>query len=145
VAGQIAQVTTWATQNYPTGNQARAGGWSPATVFFHGIAAHYLQGGTAAAVSLDSVFDPLHPEVLLYGDGPNPPLVGINYIVWHEHGWLCVDLGRLLVVSEAETQAGCAAQGLFGFDFHGNWLLHVWSIPGWDAPEGIFSHENSKV
>ncbi len=160
VAAQISAVTAEAVK-LPTGNLAKAAGWTPATLFFPGIAAHYMVGGTGAAIGLDSVFDPMHPEVLLYGRGSNPPLVGINYIVksgalppegfegdwdvWHEHQWLCVQLPPLPLLVVGESNDGVCPSGQYAYPFQGHWLLHVWSIPGWDAPEGLFSHENSKV
>jgi len=162
VAAQISAVTAEAMK-FPTGNLAVAGGWSPATVFFPGIAAHYIPGGAVGFGSIDGTFNPSKPEVLLYGRGDNPPLVGINYIVntgvgngppagfegdwdvWHEHQYLCVRLSpTILVVGETDVANGCPA-GQLTQPFQGYWLLHVWSIPGWDAPEGLFSHENGKV
>ena len=124
----------------------------PAKTIFPGIAAHYLQAGW-----LDSTFDPAHPEVLLYGSSGQ--LVGFNYIVyngatppdgfpgtddlWHEHPALCRSYATGLVIGgETLTDAECAAIGGYMFSFAGFYLLHVWAIPGYESPEGIFSHEN---
>ncbi|HEX5614191.1 MAG TPA: hypothetical protein VFZ83_03455 [Acidimicrobiia bacterium] len=142
---------------YPTAADAEAAGWHKITVHLPGIAAHYLRGEY-----LDDKFVLNKPEVLLYGgEGLDAPLVGVNYIVrgstpplgftgdadhWHEHPTLCFNptLG-LIVGDEHVTSAECAALGGNIISFAGNWLLHVWCIPGWEAPEGVFSHENSLV
>jgi len=149
VAYQVAVATDWAIK-HPTTRDARAAGFFQQTKFFPGIAAHYINGAL-----MDSVFDPIRPEVLLYSD--DGKLVGFNYIVhsgdeppdgfegtwdsWHEHQYLCWDG---LVVGESTTPDGCPP-GTATIDFRGRWLLHVWTIPGWDSPEGIFSHENPRV
>jgi len=139
---------------YPTGADAEAAGWYQRTIYFPGIATHYLR-----TEWLDGVFEPTQPEVLLYGrDGQ---LVGFNYIVvsdgppegfpgdddvWHEHPTLCVDLDSGLIIGgEDLTVPRCARRGGTVIDFSGRWLLHVWTVPGYDSPEGVFSHENSRV
>lgn len=142
---------------YPTAADAVAAGWVQITVHFPGIAAHYIRWDW-----LDSTFVLEEPEVLLYGgDGLDAPLVGVNYIVsgaqppegfigdadhWHEHPTLCVSTSSGLVIGgENVSAAKCAAMGGVVISFAGNWLLHVWCIPGWESPEGVFSHENSLV
>lgn len=81
---------------------------------------------------VDPVFDPLHPEALLYEPGPNgqEKLVGVEYIV--------IDVGQ-----EAPTFAGQA------FDVGGSpvpvdhWTLHVWLWK--DNPAGLFMPFNPNV
>jgi hypothetical protein len=154
IRAQVTSVRDWAMQ-YPTAQSATAAGYQQITVFFHGIAAHYLNFSL-----LDSTFDPAHPEVLLYGE--QGQLVGVNYIVysgasppegfpgdldgWHEHPVLCRSTSSgLIIAAEETTAAQCAAMGGVQFSFAGYYLLHVWCIPGWESPEGIFSHENSRI
>jgi hypothetical protein len=140
---------------YPTTADASGAGWAESTIYFPGIAAHYLHSGW-----LDSNFEPSQPEVLLYGkDGQ---LVGLNYIVfnaggppeglpgdddqWHEHPSLCMSKSTGLVIGgENLSAAECDAIGGFVIDFQNFWLLHVWTIPGYESPEGVFSHANSTV
>ena len=154
VQALVDQGTALALQ-YPTAALAQAAGWRKSTVYFPGIAQHNLKSSL-----LDSTFDPANPEVLLYGkDGQ---LVGVNYIVhnvggppeglpgdadhWHEHPSLCLSVTTGLVIGgENLSQAQCAAIGGFVINFQNFWLLHVWTIPGYESPEGVFSHENSKV
>jgi hypothetical protein len=151
------QVARDIAAQYPTAADATAAGWQKITIHLPGIAAHYLRFAW-----LDGTFELAKPEVLLYGgEGPDAPIVGVNYIVsgssppegftgdadhWHEHPTLCMNstIG-LIVGDESETPESCAAKGGSIISFAGNWLLHVWCVPGWESPEGIFSHENSKV
>jgi hypothetical protein len=154
VRDQVTAVRDWAMQ-YPTAQSSSAAGYSQITVFFHGIAAHYMNFGL-----FDATFDPARPEVLLYGE--QGQLVGVNYIVysgssppagydgdddhWHEHPTLCRSTSSGLIIAGEETSAAaCAAMGGTQMSFAGWYLLHVWCIPGWESPEGIFSHENSRV
>ena len=92
-----------------------------------GMGVHWLNPGL-----VDPVFDPLHPEALLYEPGPNGQsrLVGVEYIV--------VDVGQ-----PAPDFAGRA------FDVGGtplpiaHWNLHVWL---WrENPSGMFEAFNPDV
>jgi hypothetical protein len=35
--------------------------------------------------------------------------------------------------------------------YHGNfmrqtvWMVHAWVVPGWESPDGVFSHNNTDV
>jgi len=155
VQQQLMAITYWAMQA-PTAKDAVRAGYPQLTKYFPGIAAHYVNLGLLFD---NEPFDWTKPEALLYGaEGPDAPLVGINYIVrsgdtppegfagdwdvWHQHENLCLQGG--IVVGEVPHGQRCPA-GQQTYDFDGFWLLHVWTIPGWDSPEGIFSHENSRV
>jgi hypothetical protein len=154
---QIGAMTKWA-MNYDTTAKATAGGFPKLTQYFPGIAAHYINIGRLFD---NQPFDWSQPEVLLFnGTGPDAQLVGFNYIVqggpnhtppdgfpgdfdqWHEHPVLCMKNG--IVVGEVAQGQTCPA-GQSTLPFQNMWLLHVWAIPGWESPEGIFSHENSRV
>ena len=157
IQAQVRSATQWAVQ-YDTTAKASQAGFGQTTSYFPGIAAHY--GDTGRIFDRSAGFDPSVVDVLLFnGTGPDAELVGINYIVysgaqppegfpgaydeWHEHPMLC--LRGAIVVSEAPTAQGCIDRGLAALNMQGFWLLHVWSIAGWEAPEGIFAHANSRV
>ncbi len=154
---QISGMAQWAMQ-YDTTAKATAAGFPKLTQYFPGIAAHYINLGRLFD---NQPFDWSKPEVLLFnGTGPDAQLVGFNYIVqggpnhtppagfpgdfdqWHEHPVLCMRNG--IVVGEVAQGQTCPA-GQTTLPFQNMWLLHVWAIPGWESPEGIFSHENSRV
>ena len=81
---------------------------------------------------VDPLFDPLHPETLLFAPGPNgkPKLVAVEYIV--------IDVGQ-----PAPRFGGQA------FDIGGapppvpHWSLHVWLWE--DNPSGLFAAFNPDV
>jgi hypothetical protein len=156
IQAQITAATNWAMQ-YDTTAKATAGGFRQITAYFPGLAAHYAN--LSRVLDQAAGFDPSVVDILLFnGTDENATLVGINYIVysegtppegfpgdydvWHLHPALCLSGG--IVVGEVEQGQTCPA-GQTTFAFTDFWLLHVWSIPGWEAPEGIFAHANSRV
>jgi len=92
---------------------------------------HWVNGSL-----IDPYFDPLQPEVLLYapGNGNNPRLVGVEYIVIdvgqpHPHfGDHPFDVGGVPPLMEAEVP---------------HWSLHVWVHE--DNPSGPFAPFNPNV
>ena len=92
-----------------------------------GMGVHWLNESL-----VDPVFDPLHPENVLFAPGPNgiPKLVGVEYIV--------INVGQ-----PAPTFGGQA------FDVGGtpvpvpHWSLHVWLWK--DNPSGLFAAFNPDV
>ena len=42
------------------------------------------------------------------------------------------------------TKAQCAGAGGFFMAITG-WMVHAWVVPGWESPQGVFSHENPNV
>lgn len=92
-----------------------------------GMGVHWLSESL-----VDPVFDPLHPETLLFAPGPNgiPKLVGVEYVV--------INVGQ-----PAPTFGGQA------FDVGGapppvpHWSLHVWLWK--DNPSGLFAAFNPDV
>ena len=42
------------------------------------------------------------------------------------------------------TAAQCKQAGGFYMALTG-WMVHAWVVPGWDSPQGVFSHENPDV
>ena len=42
------------------------------------------------------------------------------------------------------TEAQCTALGGFYMAITG-WMVHAWVVPGWESPQGVFSHENPNV
>jgi hypothetical protein len=70
---------------------------------------------------------------------------------WHWHDDVCTSRtaepdGTVLTLSEAEgiTAEKCAAIG-GQYIARAGPLMHVWAVPGWESPIGIFSHDNPLV
>src|SRR5439155_26625292 len=97
---QLAQ-TRAAALRFPTIADALRGGYTLADPYYQGIGAHYMRYST-----IDGVFDPAQPEMLLYGgEDPGSPVVGVMfyvdstaapdgfagpYDVWHRHPEACL-------------------------------------------------------
>jgi hypothetical protein len=65
---------------------------------------------------------------------------------WHTHGSLCIKLGgaggKINVLHPAEpTKTSCAAAGGM-FVERTNFMVHVWTIPGYESNRGVFSDIN---
>ena len=67
--------------------------------------------------------------------------------IWHRHTGVCAVVGAdggvdvLLPIASDTTKEQCDEVG-------GNhmpvtpWMVHVWTAPGWESTDGVFSHEN---
>jgi hypothetical protein len=150
---EVARATAMA---FPTVADAERAGYIEVTPFVPLIGAHYLNPAI-----VDGTFDPAHPEMLLY-DGTNPAskIVGLSYFVsstagapagfagpndhWHQHIGLCIK-GHLVVGGEKLTEAQCLARGGKKIALKDMWMVHVWAVPGWDSPQGVFSPEHQDL
>ncbi len=109
-----------------------------------------------------------HPAAWLYaGTEPTSPVVGVMYSTgpvrpandfagpndrWHEHTNVCLKTtpepdGHIRTISESEgmSQKTCLAKGGAMFLPSSGYLMHVWTVPGWESPIGVFSHDNPIV
>jgi hypothetical protein len=141
-----------------TAADAVENGYFQVTPYVPGIGAHYLHIGRLQ----DGEFDPAAPEMLLYnGNEPTSELVGLSYGVlgeeppegfvgpndeWHVHPSLCI-VGTMVVGPDSTPADMCASVGGhkgMGFD-HPMWMGHLWQVPGWESPWGLFSGENPTI
>lgn len=107
----------------------------------------------------------LRPSNLLYaGSTDDAPLAGFMYYStsetepegfagpndhWHTHGNLCLDMdnpdGRIGVFNtDDDTAEACEAVGGFYFE-QTQWMVHVWTIPGYESNRGVFSDINPAI
>ncbi len=142
----------------PTAAEAMAAGYIQVTPYVPGIGAHYLDPGLLTSDG----FDPAKPEMLLYnGNAPTSELVGLSYAVlgdeppegfvgpndqWHEHPSLCI-VGTLVVGPDSTPDEMCdSVGGHKGMPWdEPMWMGHLWQVPGWESPWGLFSGENPVV
>jgi hypothetical protein len=142
----------------PTAADAVAAGYFQVTPYVPGIGAHYLN----PRLLTGDGFDPAKPEMLLYnGNEPTSELVGLSYAVlgdeapegfvgpndeWHVHPSLCI-VGVLVVGPDSTPEDMCASIGGHkGMPFEKPmWMGHLWQVPGWESPWGLFSGENPVV
>jgi hypothetical protein len=167
LAGQLA-ATTPLIQQYPTLAAAEAAGWQRAGPFSPGLGVHYQ--GPNFAMNPDGDMDPedlAAPMLIFDGVTPDAPLAGFMFLAygtssepagfagpndhWHFHERVCVvyrpdgtidtPLGADL---EGVTEDMCADHGGVFIRFTG-YMVHVWNVPGYESPDGMFTELNPKI
>ena len=143
---------------YPTVASAVAAGYHVIGGFGPGSGAHYI-GGYAGIFG--GGFDPSRPLALIYdGTSPTSQMVGLMYYGfgntapegfagpndhWHRHSNICTRGAEVLSPPDSDvTQEQCTALGGFFMKITG-WMVHAWVVPGWESPQGVFSHENPNL
>jgi hypothetical protein len=118
-----------------------------------GVGAHYIDWHLVG-----QRFDPAHPAMLLIDSTPGHVvrLAGFSYWVrsarapegfagggdqWHQHRGLCF-VGGVLDEENVPDAAHCAGVWLNGGDL---WMLHVWLLPGYENPAGLFAPRNTDL
>jgi hypothetical protein len=145
---------------YPTVADATGAGYRLAGGFAPGSGAHYVGGPMTGG----DTFDPNAVQSLIYdGTSPTSKIVGLMYYAmgdapegfagpndhWHRHSSVCVKYanGQIDVPFPADadvTKAQCTDAGGFFMSMTG-YMVHAWVVPGWESPQGVFSHENVNV
>ncbi|MGO9874724.1 MAG: hypothetical protein ACLPVY_13105 [Acidimicrobiia bacterium] len=155
---------------YPTVKDAEAAGWRRAGPFAPGLGAHYFHFQTIGQSlipngTLDDS-DVLHPASLIYdGTHPNSPIAGLMYYsayggipegfagpndVWHFHTNVCIVYGSDGTI-DTPYGADTTVTPTLCNAAHGTlmrktqWMLHAWVVPGYDSPQGVFSHDNEAI
>ncbi len=160
----LAQQTTL---EYPTladaqrAHMFRAGPFSPG-LGTHMILPADLGYGAGTGVMTDAQIE--HPLAWIYnGTKPDSHVVGLFYQaavpspagfagpndVWHHHKNICITTGAgginaPLGADRDTTVAQCKAVGGHLIAATGP-LLHVWAVPGYEDPQGVFAHLNPAV
>lgn len=156
-----------AADRYPTVGDARRAGLMLAGGNAPGVGAHYqlMSAETLKALNPDGTVNAGHPSTYIYGGTlDDAPLVGLMYSSltdgapegfagpndhWHRHSNLCLKYeGGIINVPFAPdrdvTREQCdGVQGRFMEKTV--WMVHAWVVPGWESPQGVFSHANSNV
>jgi hypothetical protein len=138
-----------------TAQDAMDAGYVQVTPYVPGIGAHYLN----FSLLTGSGFEPARPEMLLYnGNEPGSELVGLSYATlsdgppdgfvgpndtWHVHPSLCL-IGRAFVIGPDSTPEELCSSvgGTKGIGGARLQMAHLWQVPGWESPWGLFSGEN---
>jgi hypothetical protein len=153
---------------YPNIAAAEAAGYRRAGPFAAGLGTHYVNYGNVGGVGADGVIDGKDIEgPLLIFDGlePDSPLAGFMYMAlgsedapegfigpndhWHYHTNTCVvmkdgNIEAPLGADAEVTQAQCAKYGGDLIENTGH-MVHVWTVPGYESPRGVFSNINPKL
>jgi hypothetical protein len=145
---------------FPTVADATAAGYHLAGGFAPGSGAHYI----GFQMTGNGAFDPNAAQSLIYdGTSPTSKIVGLMYYAignapegfagpndhWHRHSHVCTKFanGRIDVPFPADadvTAAQCAGVGGRYMAITG-YMVHAWVVPGWESPQGVFSHENPNL
>jgi hypothetical protein len=151
---------------YPTVADARAAGYRQQGPFSPGLGVHFSGPGMSYNADGDMDAEDIAGGMLIYdGIEDDSRLAGFMYMAyqeeppegfvgdldqWHFHTATCIvvtpdgidtpfgaDLSGI-------TQEMCEAEGGALIDFTG-YMVHVWTVPGYESPEGLFSDLNPKI
>jgi hypothetical protein len=145
-----------AALRYPTVADAKRAHLIQAGTFSPETGAHYINIAGALGP-----FDPANPGSYIYdGVSPTSKLIGLMYLSgsaaapegfagpndhWHRHSNVCLKGADVLSPPDSDvTAAQCAALGGSFMKITG-WMVHAWVVPGWESPDGVFSHENPNL
>ena len=156
-----------AAERYPTVAAAKAAGLILAGGMAPGVGAHYqlISADTFKGINPDGSVDPAYPASWIYAStADNAPVVGVMYISmaakapsgfigpndhWHQHSNVCVQyahgkIGVPFAADQSVTPQECAdVNGVFMKKTV--WMVHAWVVPGWESPQGVFSHDNLHI
>lgn len=162
-------ITREVAQQYPTVASALAAGYTKAGPYSPGLGAHYTKSGikelNPSGVMTDDALR--HPLSVLYnGNEPDSELVGFMYYslspvepvgfvgtndVWHSHTNICIKMtpgGGTDAPFGADlpiTPEQCASVGGTLLK-QTNWMVHVWTVPGYDNLDGgVFQEMNPRL
>ncbi len=152
---------------YPTVAAATAAGYHRAGPYSPGLGAHYMPPNIS--VNPSGVMDDaaLAGAYLIYdGIEPDSRLAGFMYLAyratepegfagtndhWHFHTNVCLTVSPTGVLdtplgadSENTTKALCDTYGGQLIDNTG-YMLHVWTVPGYESSQGVFSDVNPAI
>ena len=146
----------------PTVADAAAAGYRLTTPYAPGLGPHF--GKDADTQAPGEELDPRRPQSLLYaGTDPEAPIVGLMYVqlggdeapegfvgpldTWEPFPGQCLVPGTsdpVFPTKDSVTEEECdEAEGTF-LDVTA-WIQHVWVVPGWEAPGGVFAHANADI
>jgi hypothetical protein len=156
--------TIAAAKKFPTVAAALAAGYKRTGPYMPGIGAHYIhfsgQGLNPDGVMDDAdLADPL--AIVYAGTDPTSPIAGFMYYsmspkepvgfaggndVWHYHADLCLKYGADGIdvpygLDHSATKKQCEAVG-GQLMKQTQWMVHVWSVPGWESRQGLFGEVN---
>jgi len=163
---QLAQTAALVVR-YPTVAAAEAAGFHRAGPFTPGLGAHYMP--PKVAVTPDGLMDAdalQWPMLIFDGMTPDAPLAGFMYLAyrntepegfagpndhWHYHTNVCVAQGPNGAI---DTPFGADAENIdpaLCADYKGQiidntgYMIHVWTVPGYESSNGTFSDINPAI
>lgn len=161
---QIALTQQVAAQ-YPTVAAAEAGGYRRAGPYAPGLGAHYIRpsGEGLNSDGGEDDADLLHPLAIIYaGTDPDSPVAGFMFYAmtptepigfagpndhWHYHTNLCLKYGPDGALdapfgADSDVPADLCARAGGNLLEQTQWMVHVWSVAGWESQQGLFGEVN---
>jgi hypothetical protein len=159
-------ITRQVAERYPTVADAEAAGYTRAGPYSPGLGTHYIRTD-AYGLNFDGVVDNRdlrHPLSIIYdGSEPTSEVAGFMYYattstppegfagdndVWHFHENTCIRYAGNGVIDAPfgadlpVTAAQCAEVGGYLLPIT-QYMVHVWSVPGWNGVDGgVFAEVN---
>jgi hypothetical protein len=157
-------------EKYPTVAAAEADGFYRQGPFSPGLGAHYMSSTTA--LNFDGTLegdDFLHPTLIFDGITPQSKLAGFMYMIesfdtvnapegfagpndhWHYHTNVCI-VPRAGGGVDAPLGADTSAPKELCDKYEGGtliantgYMMHVWTVPGYESAQGTFSNVNPAI
>jgi hypothetical protein len=155
---------------YPTVADAEAAGYRRAGPFTPGLGTHYVNYGSYTGGSNDALvgsYETMVPVLIYNGHEADAEIAGFMYMAngadgeapegfvgpndhWHYHTNTCITYkdgaieAPLGADAENVTQELCSEYGGFLIENTG-YMVHVWSVPGYESSEGMFSEVSPEL
>ena len=167
LSGQLA-ATADLVAKYPTLGAAEAAGWSRAGPFSPGLGTHYMSPDYGLNNDGDMDAEDLARPLLIYdGLASDAPLAGYMFMAagmdtepegfvgpndhWHYHERVCITASADGGIDtpfgadlEGVTEQMCTEAGGNFIAFTG-YMVHVWNVPGYESPDGMFTELNPRI
>lgn len=155
-------------EQYPTIADAEADGWYRAGPFIPGLGTHYIPRDLDLRWTIKDGVDSsegeeIRPLLIYDGLDDDAALAGFMFMSqeeptgfagpydgWHQHTNVCVvrtgDAIELPLVADLDnvTEEMCADEGGELTDVT-SYMVHVWSVPGYESELGLFSEVNPQI
>ena len=157
---QLAQ-TSRLVEKYPTVASAEAAGYRRQGRFNPGLGTHY--GGGSDGVITGVSGEAMVPTLIYDGADPDSPIAGFMYYApgsveqvpegfigpndhWHEHTSLCIVMKDGIVTTPLKDPTKPRCDEIRGMWIQrSGYMVHVWTVPGYESPDGVFSGLNRKL
>ena len=157
-------LTVLVAQTFPTVADALAAGYYDVGGFSPGLGTHLVGGGMPDFDGVLADDELLRPTSLIYaGSAPDARIAGFMYTSmrppaemegeagfagpndhWHTHSGVCLADATALGSDGSITEAECSAKGGSFLDIDIS-MTHVWTVPAYTSPLGVFSHDNPSI
>lgn len=160
------ELTHTAAAKYPTLKDAKAAGFRPAGGYSPGLGLHMTGPGSTNMTGTLSDENLSRPSTMIYaGTDDDAPIAGFMLLTvskvepvgfvgtndtWHYHTNVCVKFTKAGIEApfgadrEDVTKEMCTDIGGVWMPIT-TWMVHVWSVPGWENPNGVFAEEHPRL